>query len=365
MPCKGHDAESGIGTMGRTGNGNGNGAVSWKRRLLPFLAWTPLVNASTLQADFWAALTGALVVLPQGIAYATIAGMPPVYGLYAGMIPAVIAALFGSSWQLVSGPTVAGSLVMFSALSAMAEPASAQYVVLALTLAFLVGVIELRMGIFRLGALVNFISHSVIVGFTAGAGVLIAANQLRNFLRLDQMPRGLKFFEVLEYVSAHMGDASWMTALVGTITVVTALAVKRYCAALALHDRGDGRGEPGGLHIEPDRSGRGADGRRFAVEPAAAFGAELRSGDVAIALLGHFRNDAVCADRGHIHRPRACTAYRPAHRCQPGVHRAGAFQHRRCVLLGLCGHGLVQPQRAQLFGGRARRRLPRSWPACC
>jgi sulfate permease, SulP family len=210
------------------GNGNGNGAVSLKRRLMPFLAWTPLVNANTLQADFWAALTGALVVLPQGIAYATIAGMPPVYGLYAGMIPAVVAALFGSSWQLVSGPTVAGSLLMFSALSAWAEPASAQYVVLGLTLTFLVGILELSMGIFRLGALVNFISHSVIVGFTAGAGVLIAANQLRNFLRLDHMPRGLKFVEVLHYVGTHLGEASWMTALVGTITVVTALAVKRY-----------------------------------------------------------------------------------------------------------------------------------------
>jgi sulfate permease, SulP family len=209
-------------------NGNGNGATSWQRRLLPFLSWTPLVNANTLNTDFWAALTGALVVLPQGIAYATIAGMPPVYGLYAGMIPAIVAALFGSSWQLVSGPTVAGSLVMASALSAIAVPASDHYVVLALTLAFLVGVIELTMGLFRLGTLVNFISHSVIVGFTAGAGVIIAANQLKNFLKLDGMPRGLPFYEVMEYVGLHLADASWKTAVVGTVTVVTAIGVKRY-----------------------------------------------------------------------------------------------------------------------------------------
>jgi sulfate permease, SulP family len=208
--------------------GNGNGAISWQRRLLPFLSWTPYVNASTLNTDFWAALTGALVVLPQGIAYATIAGMPPVYGLYAGMIPAIVAALFGSSWQLVSGPTVAGSLVMASALSAIAVPASDHYVVLALTLAFLVGVIELAMGILRLGTLVNFISHSVIVGFTAGAGVIIAANQLKNFLKLDGMPRGLAFYEVMEYVGTHLGDASWKTAVVGTVTIVTAIGVKRY-----------------------------------------------------------------------------------------------------------------------------------------
>ena len=135
--------------QGEMATGNNNGVMPLKRRLMPFLAWTPLVNANSLQADFWAALTGALVVLPQGIAYATIAGMPPVYGLYAGMIPAIVGALFGSSWQLVSGPTVAGSLVMFSALSAMAEPASAQYVVLGLTLAFLVGVLELSMGVLQ------------------------------------------------------------------------------------------------------------------------------------------------------------------------------------------------------------------------
>ncbi len=206
---------------------NLSNAIPSKRRLLPFLAWTPFVNAKNLQADFWAAVTGALVVLPQGIAYATIAGMPPEYGLYAGMIPAVVAALFGSSWQLVSGPTVAGSLVMFSALSAMAEPASMQYVVLGLTLAFLVGVLELTMGLFKLGALVNFISHSVIVGFTAGAGVLIAANQLKNFLNLP-VPRGARFYEVMGYVATHLGDASWTTAAVGAITVLTAIGVKRY-----------------------------------------------------------------------------------------------------------------------------------------
>ncbi len=202
-------------------------AIPSRRRLLPFLAWTPLVTTRTLQLDFWAAVTGGLVVLPQGIAYATIAGMPPEYGLYAGMIPAIVAALFGSSWHLVSGPTVAGSLVMFSALSAMAEPASAHYVMLGLTLAFLVGIIELTMGIFRLGALVNFISHSVIVGFTAGAGVLIAANQLKNLFNLP-IPRGTRFYEVIEYVFTHVGDISWLTAIVGLVTVAAALAVKRW-----------------------------------------------------------------------------------------------------------------------------------------
>ena len=85
--------------------------------LLPFLNWMPKLNGHDLRADFIAGLTGAVVVLPQGVAFATIAGMPPQYGLYAGMIPAIIAALFGSSRHLVSGPTTAASVVLFSALS--------------------------------------------------------------------------------------------------------------------------------------------------------------------------------------------------------------------------------------------------------
>ncbi|MEJ2591312.1 MAG: SulP family inorganic anion transporter, partial [Candidatus Thiodiazotropha sp.] len=148
---------------------------------MPFLLWLPRVNRNSLRDDLMAALTGAIVVLPQGVAFATIAGMPPEYGLYAGMVPAIIAALFGSSWHLVSGPTTAASIVLFSSLSAMAEPGSAQYVQLALTLTLMVGAIQLFMGLARLGTLVNFISHSVVVGFTAGAAVLIAASQLKNF----------------------------------------------------------------------------------------------------------------------------------------------------------------------------------------
>ena len=135
----------------------------WLLRLLPFLLWWPNVNKQSFRSDAMAGLTGAIVVLPQGVAFATIAGMPPEYGLYAGMIPAIIAALFGSSWHLVSGPTTAASIVLFSSLSVYAEPGSVDYVTLALTLTFMVGVIELVLGLARMGALVNFISHSVIV----------------------------------------------------------------------------------------------------------------------------------------------------------------------------------------------------------
>ncbi len=164
------------------------------RRFLPFLLWWPLVNRGTLKQDLIAGLTGAIVVLPQGVAFATIAGMPPEYGLYAGMVPAVIAALFGSSWHLVSGPTTAASIVLFSVLSAHAEPGAAAYVQNALTLTFMVGAIQLGLGLARLGALINFISHSVVIGFTAGAAILIATSQVKHFFGIG-IARGSSFAE--------------------------------------------------------------------------------------------------------------------------------------------------------------------------
>ena len=114
-----------------------------RRNFTPFLIWWPQVTKETLRADGLAGFTGAVVVLPQGIAFAAIAGMPPEYGLYAAMVPAILAALFGSSPQLVSGPTTAASIVVFSSLSALAVPGAEDYVRFALTLTFMVGFIEL------------------------------------------------------------------------------------------------------------------------------------------------------------------------------------------------------------------------------
>ena len=102
-----------------------------------------MVNRDTLRLDVMAGLTGAIVVLPQGVAFAVIAGMPPEYGLYTAMIPAIIAAMFGSSWHLVSGPTTAASLVLFASLSTLAEPTTGQYVALAITLTFMVGLTQI------------------------------------------------------------------------------------------------------------------------------------------------------------------------------------------------------------------------------
>ncbi len=195
------------------------------RRIFPFLRWKHRVNRETAQADLMAGLTGAALVLPQGVAFATIAGMPPEYGLYASMVPAIVAALFGSSWHLVSGPTTAASIVMFSALSARAAPGSEQYIALAITLTFMVGVIQLVMGMARLGTLVNFISHSVIVGFTAGAAILIMTKQADNFFGLE-LPSGERFYETLYHLWTHWTDLHPLVSLVAIVTLLTGIVVK-------------------------------------------------------------------------------------------------------------------------------------------
>ncbi len=201
--------------------------IGQSQRWLPFLTWLPLLTRDNIRADTMAGITGAIVVLPQGVAFATIAGMPPEYGLYAAMVPAIIAALFGSSWHLVSGPTTAASLVLFSALSGLAEPGTAEYVSVALTLTFMVGLIELTMGLARLGMLVNFISHSVIIGFTAGAAILIGSSQIKHFFGID-IERGSHFYEIfIQFFEQLRAIDLWVT-LVGITTLVTGILIKRY-----------------------------------------------------------------------------------------------------------------------------------------
>lgn len=203
----------------------------WLYKVFPFLRWWPTVNSQTSRADLISGLTGAIIVLPQGVAFATIAGMPPEYGLYAAMAPAIVAALFGSSWHLVSGPTTAISIVVFSTLSPMAEPGSGQYVSLALTLAFLTGLFQLIMGMARMGTLVNFISHTVVIGFTAGAAILIAASQFKNFLGLN-IARGVPFYEIIRQVYLQFGNINPYALSVGMSTLLSGMLVKKFLPKL-------------------------------------------------------------------------------------------------------------------------------------
>ncbi|MFT5116445.1 MAG: SulP family sulfate permease, partial [Parasphingorhabdus sp.] len=191
-------------------------------RFFPFLRWGRNLTHDTIKSDLIAGLTGAAIVLPQGVAFAAIAGMPPEYGLYTSMVPAIIAALFGSSWHLVSGPTTAASIVMFSSLSTIAVPGSEQYISLAITLAFMVGILQLAMGFVRLGALVNFISHSVIVGFTAGAACLIAAKQAKTFLGIE-IPASDHFYQTVNYLWDNWTSFHPLVMLVALTTLIVGM----------------------------------------------------------------------------------------------------------------------------------------------
>lgn len=195
-------------------------------KLFPFLAWRHRVDRTTLRADALAGLVGAVMVLPQGVAYATLAGMPPEYGLYGAMLPAIVGALWGSSWHLMSGPTNATSLMVFATVSALAAPFTPGYVAIVLTLNLLVGIVKLGLGVARLGSLVNFISTSVVIGFTAGAGLLIIGAQLRNFFGLDiaQQP---SFIAGLRDFATHLGSTDLGVLAVGMFTLGASVIGRR------------------------------------------------------------------------------------------------------------------------------------------
>ncbi len=193
----------------------------------PFLGWLPSVNKESIRADIMAGLTGAVIVLPQGIAYAAIAGLPPQYGLYTSMITPVIAALFGSSLHLISGPTAAISIVVFSALNGLAEPGTTEFISLALTLTFLAGLFQFVFGLARLGSLVNFVSHTVVIGFTAGAAILIGTSQLKYILGME-IPRGESFFHTWIDMFNQVGNINYYIFAVAAVTLTVAILVRKF-----------------------------------------------------------------------------------------------------------------------------------------
>ncbi len=133
------------------------------------------------------------------------------------MLPAIIAALFGSSWHLVSGPTTAISIAVFAAISPFADPGSPEFISMVLTLTFLTGLFQLILGLARMGVLVNFISHTVVIGFTAGAALLIAASQVKNFFGIN-IARGAPFHEVIEQAIVQIGNINLYVTFIGAIT---------------------------------------------------------------------------------------------------------------------------------------------------
>ncbi|MGB7298673.1 MAG: solute carrier family 23 protein [Burkholderiaceae bacterium] len=201
-------------------------------RLLPFLAWLPeLRKSGGLRADLLAGLTGAVVVLPQGVAFATLAGMPPQYGLYSAMIPCIVAALFGSSRQMVTGPANAISLTVLALVGPLAVAGSDAYVSLVITLAFMVGFWQLLIGLSGLGRYVSKIPHAVIVGFTTGAAILIVNSQIRHFFGFE-WERGMSVTETVVGLVHDFTNMSAAPTTVALFTVLACIVAKRKLGAM-------------------------------------------------------------------------------------------------------------------------------------
>ncbi|WP_213878110.1 SulP family inorganic anion transporter [Pseudomonas sp. dw_358] len=196
-----------------------------RQQLFPFLAWLPRQTRSSIGRDLIVGLSGAILALPQSIAYALIAGLPAEYGLYAAIVPVLVACLFGSSWHLICGPTAAISIVLYASISPLAVPGSQDYISLILLLTFLCGIFQWLLGMLRFGALVNFVSHSVVLGFTLGAAVVIAIGQLPNLLGLD-LPAQSTALKSLVVLLGQLGQSNMPSLILGGSTLLLGLLLK-------------------------------------------------------------------------------------------------------------------------------------------
>ena len=194
--------------------------------MLPFLRWFPL-SRETLRADLLAGITVSLVLVPQSMAYAQLAGLPAYFGLYAAFLPVLIGAAFGSSNQLATGPVAMVSILTASTLVPFASPGSEQFIALAVALALLAGIMQIMLGVFRLGAIVSFLSHPVIVGFTNAAAIIIALSQLHKLLGVS-VGRSEQFLNDIVSVMQQIGDTHAPTLLIGSGAIALMLALRRF-----------------------------------------------------------------------------------------------------------------------------------------
>ena len=201
------------------------------RRIFPFLEWAGNYQRGYLRSDLSAGLTVAVVLVPQSMAYALLAGLPPIYGLYASLIPIFVYALFGTSRQLSVGPVAITSILILTGVGVLAEPGSAEFIGLAITTALLVGIIQVVFGVFRLGFLVNFLSHPIMMGFTSAAALIIAVSQLKTLLGIE-IPRSIYVHEVLIAAVGKVSEISWPTVGIGMAAIAIMVAGRRIHARM-------------------------------------------------------------------------------------------------------------------------------------
>ena len=196
------------------------------KKVIPILEWLPNYNTSLFKGDLVAGITVGIILIPQGIAYALIAGLPPIYGLYCALVPQVMYAIFGSSRQVAIGPVAMDSLIVATGVSTLALAGSESYISIAILLALMVGAIQFILGVFSLGFVVNFLSKPVITGFTSAVALTIGLNQFRNlfgvdFLQSDQIQY------VLEDIWQQMANYNHHTTIIGLISIIVIIIFRK------------------------------------------------------------------------------------------------------------------------------------------
>ncbi|MFN3597102.1 MAG: SulP family inorganic anion transporter [Rubricoccaceae bacterium] len=196
-------------------------------RLFPIAGQLRGYDRAALQGDLSAGLTVGVMLIPQGMAYALIAGVPPIYGLYAALVPLVVYALMGSSRQLAVGPVAMVSLLVAAGVSPLAEGDPERYVALTFTLAFMVGVLQAALGILRFGFLTNFLSHPVLAGFTSAAALIIGGSQLRHLVGVD-LPGSAPLPEIVVSLLTRLGEVHLPTLVLGLLGIAVIVGLKRW-----------------------------------------------------------------------------------------------------------------------------------------
>ena len=196
------------------------------KSIFPILDWLPNYNKSWLKGDINAGLTLGIMLIPQGIAYAMIAGLPPIYGLYTAMIPQIVYAVFGTSRQLAVGPVAMDSLIVAAGVVALAEIGTDRFIEFAILLALMMGVLQIAFGVFRLGFLVNFLSKPVISGFTSAASLIIGLNQLKHLFGVN-INRDNRIQNLLVDVYGHISEINWITFCIGIVSIIILVYFKK------------------------------------------------------------------------------------------------------------------------------------------
>ncbi|MFO7580582.1 MAG: solute carrier family 26 protein [Nitrosomonas halophila] len=197
------------------------------KNFIPLLPWLLHYDQANLRGDISAGLTVGVMLIPQGMAYAMLAGLPPIYGLYASLVPLLLYALFGTSRQLAVGPVAMVALMVAAGVGTIAEPGTDAYIAYAILLAFMVGMIQLSMGILRMGFLVNFLSHPVITGFTSAAAIIIAFSQLQHLLGIP-LPQTNQIHEIVSLAIRELEAVNIPTLLLGSASIACILLLKKW-----------------------------------------------------------------------------------------------------------------------------------------